>query len=596
MKWWRRMAALWCLALGGAFASPAAEGELRDAAVEGSNAFGFDVYRRLAGITDNLFFSPYSLTESGALLLGGAEGETRAEILAVLRTPLTAREVHPAMSLLRQSLLPPVADAPPPYVLRTGSAVWVQDGLLLQPSYANLVRKLHGAAVTEVDFAGNPLLALQMINSWAERVSGGVIRRILSAEQLEAQTRLLLTNAVYFRCRWRTPFDPAKTVELPFTNPDGEVKVPTMTADGRFGHYEGRRFEMAEIPYRDEAFSLLVVVPKSDTTLADAEKRISSAALERWREKMWAQEMRIFLPRLKYSTSFSLKTVLPAMGMEDAFDRARADFSGICRAKRLVLDDILHRAYIEINEEGASAAAATTGALAPGLEEPTRPRIMRVDRPFFFVIRHNRTGAYLFMGRVQRLQGVASAPAEVEKPTPTPAPEPRLVYPEHPGYPPWRFGMNKREVRRQDKFGPYAEVERTDGLETVNGSFLGKRSRISFVFDDLGLNEIKVWVYGGEDREKAVAALGRVLDYMRGHLGEPSSRNIVITAGMDRETILHRVGEKLKTLPKTELGKVEIVPDRQPPGAYASSAIFYYPELGYYTFLIFYRDVGNLGD
>lgn len=360
----------------------------------GQLAFGVDLYRQLATAPGNVFLSPASLSTAFGLAYAGARGATAAEITRVLRYP--ERDVHAQMSELLKRL--PLDQ--PGRKVSIANALWVQQGFAFHPDYLSLTRDHYAAAPRQVDFQNAPAEAANAINRWADESTAGRITKVVS--DLPTTTRLILTNAVYFKADWARPFDANRTTTQSFTRLDGSaVETAFMTDNFALKLLDRPGFQAVEIPYLGDELSMMLFLPKAAAGLPELEQKLSGATLGEWIAALRAarpSSVELTLPKIKLDARYALADQLKAMGMQRAFSQA-AEFGGISDAAPLMLSDVLHQTFLLVDEQGTEAAATT----AIGIVVTSGPRIehrFRADHPFFFLVRDNRSGAVLFMGRI----------------------------------------------------------------------------------------------------------------------------------------------------------------------------------------------------
>ncbi len=379
---------------------PAADSQ---ALLDGNNAFAFDFYRQVHGQSGNLVYSPYSISLATAMLYGGAGGETASQISAVLHFTLPPGQFHPAMNALSLDLSRRTAqskkiDSKSPLELNIANAVWGQRDYPFEPAYLDLLAVNYGAGVRLLDFAAAPDSACQQINDWVDRKTKGKIKDILPPGSLQAYTRMVLANAIYFKAAWQEPFMEENTSAAPFTLLDGsQVQVPTMHSYGgipvRFGSGDG--YQAAALPYKGDLAEMVILLPEQGR-YESFESALDAARFTTILSGLQSNLVQLSLPKFEFTVDFDLIPVLSALGMPLAFDINRADFSNITRAEQLYVDKALHKAYVLVNERGTEAAAATVFKVVPA----SLPQEMIIDRPFIFIIRDVPTGTILFVGRV----------------------------------------------------------------------------------------------------------------------------------------------------------------------------------------------------
>jgi serpin B len=283
--------------------------------------------------------------------------------------------------------------------LHIANALWGQSGYPFLPDFLNLNQKYYGGSLYDVDFAGRTEAARNRINTWIEKQTQDKIKELLKRGTLTAQTRLVLTNAIYFKSNWQSPFDQKMTREEAFTiSADRQVRVPMMHQAATFGYLDGGSFEALEMPYAGKELSMVVFLPKQADGLAEFEKSLTVVRLTQWLAQLKQGQVAVALPKFQLTVDFELKPVLSAMGMPTAFTSA-ADFSGMTGSGGLSLSAVVHQAYVDVHEEGTEAAAATA-VVVGRVSAPFPSRVFRADRPFVFAIRDARSNSILFLGRV----------------------------------------------------------------------------------------------------------------------------------------------------------------------------------------------------
>jgi serpin B len=328
----------------------------------------------------------------------GAKGKTLEEMNAVLH--LAGDKPHVAMStLLRDLESEPKKNDRPKLTLRIANALWGQDRYPFNPAYVKLVREQYQAEAKSLDF-GNEPAARKQINDWVEQKTNKKITSLIPPGILNNETRLVLTNAVYFNARWAHEFNKEDTTDQPFhVSKDNDVSVPTMRQTARFNYAETPEFQAIGMYYAGHETSMVILLQRQ--LFNNVESDLSAKQLAETIGTMKSRKLDLLLPRFKIEQSASLADKLKALGMKLAFDAHGADFSGMTSAEPLFISDALHKAFVRVDEEGTEAAAATAVIMAAGaapmMDEPLR---VQVDRPFIFVIRHEKTGEILFMGRV----------------------------------------------------------------------------------------------------------------------------------------------------------------------------------------------------
>jgi serpin B len=373
----------------------------QSAVTQGNNAFAVDLYNHLRQQAGNLFFSPESLSTAFAMADAGARGQTAEQMGQVFHFALPPDRLHPAMGALLAGMNAPHSA----YELRVADALWAQQDAHLLPSYLDLMQSDYGAALHRVDFKTQPEAARGTINRWVEQQTSNRIQNLIGPGVLTPLTRLVLTNAIYFKGTWRNPFEKAATQDGEFhLSATRTATVPLMHRAGSgYRYYDGGAFQELELPYEGD-LAMVVLLPKQTDGLPAIEQQFTAAAAKGWLDKLEpAQRVILTFPRFTMTQQFELSGTLSAMGMPQAFSPA-ADFSGMTGKPGFQISAAIHKAFIDVNEQGTEAAAATAiGMTAAAMRMPEQqppPIVFRADHPFLFMIRDTKTGAILFLGRV----------------------------------------------------------------------------------------------------------------------------------------------------------------------------------------------------
>jgi serpin B len=370
-----------------------------NAVVAANGRFAFDLYARMKDASavkeagGNLFFSPYSISMALAMTYAGARGETERQMAEVLHFTLPQEQLHQAFGELEKQLKQAKGQG---YELSVANALWGQRGEKFLEEFLGLTRRYYGAGLQEVDFVKATEDARKTINSWVEKETKNKIKELIKGGVLGRDTVLVLTNAIYFKGDWAIQFDKKNTRNAPFrVSADKKVDVALMHLKEKFKYWTNGDLQILELPYKGEDLSMIVLLPKEVYGLAELEKSLTLENLNDWLLKLQEQEVVVYLPKFKMTSEAELKNILAALGMPAAF--SSADFSGITGRRDLFISNVIHKAFVAIDEEGTEAAAATAVVLGRGLMDiPT----FRADHPFVFLIRDNRSGSVLFMSRV----------------------------------------------------------------------------------------------------------------------------------------------------------------------------------------------------
>jgi len=383
----------------------------------GNNEFAFELYAKLRNKEGNLFFSPYSISTALALAYSGARGQTESQMAGVLHFPVIAKPGTELSSTLipdRQQFASAFAGIIKDlnsrgekggYELRVANALWGQKNYGFLEEYLKLVKTNYDGQLNEVDFIRATEAARKTINRWVEKKTNNKIKNLIQKGVLDSMTRLVLTNAIYFKGNWARQFKEDNTREAPFTLADGKkVDAAMMNQTAEFRYMETDSFQGIELPYVDDELSMIILLPKETDGLDEFEKTLTAENLSKWLNKLYKREVVVSVPKFKMISQFSLASVLKSMGMTDAFS-SKADFSEINGKRDLLISAVIHKAYVDVNEEGTEAAAATGVTIKLTSIGPSRTPIFRADHPFMFLIRDNHTNSILFIGRVMNPNG-----------------------------------------------------------------------------------------------------------------------------------------------------------------------------------------------
>jgi serpin B len=372
-------------------APPSAPAEDTKAVAAGTNQFAVDVYGAIASTKGDLFFSPASIAAAFGMTLGGAREATAEQLTKALHLALPPERAHPALGALLAS--PPTSTGGPEFSV--ANRLWgAQEDFL--PAFLQLTRDAYGAELERVDFRGQPEQARARINGWVAERTRDRIKDLLADGSIVPSTRLVLTNAVYFKGAWRSRFDPAATRTGRFTLASGTaVEVPLMAQTLEAAFHQGEGFALVELPYEGDRYALVVIVPDAHDGLPAVERSLSAQTLAAWLGAASSRKVLVALPRLKIEATLDLVPVLQALGVKDLFAPGSADLSGMNGARDLYVGVAVHKGFVEVNEEGTEAAAAT----AIAVERTSAPQELCADRPFLFLIRDRETGVIWFMGR-----------------------------------------------------------------------------------------------------------------------------------------------------------------------------------------------------
>jgi len=366
------------------------------AVVRGNTMFATDLYGQLRTKPGNVFYSPYSISAALGMTAAGARGPTADEMLKMLHLQ-AGNETHVGFAALTDQL---VARPNAGYELSIANALWGQQGFPFDKKYLEAINKNYGGGLQPVDFK-NPQGAALTINRWVEEQTKKRIKDLIDPSMLDSNTRLVLTNAIYFKGQWKDKFNKQLTRDEPFFSmANTSEKVPMMRQGGKYRYYQDEDVQLVELPYVGQRLVATIILPKERFALdRQVEAKLSEDTLNRWLTAATEKKGDVALPRFEFETKAELTPILQAMGMRRAFT-PQADFSGITTAEPLQVSFVVHKAFVKFDEEGSEAAAAT-GVGVKLAAAPIEDRFnFRADQPFVFLIRDTKTGSLLFMGRV----------------------------------------------------------------------------------------------------------------------------------------------------------------------------------------------------
>ncbi len=367
-----------------------------------NNQFALDYYKKIRGGNSNIVFSPFSVSSALAMTYEGARGATADEMRWVMYYPADANAMRNGYS----TLLGKLNTASDNYKLSVANALWLQNDYHVQQEYKDVVQQSYKGNATNLDFKTDAESSRQTINTWVENNTSGKIKDLIAQGTITTDTRLILTNAVYFKGSWTSPFDTHGTSDQEFRTGGGGTVTTSMMqqTDNEFDYMENSTLQMLKMPYEGDALSMLILLPKKDD-LAKLEGALTSKNLADWMRSLQQQKVDVYVPKFKFEEEYDMSKDLVAMGMHTAFDAQAADLSGVTGTKdpmaNLYISDVVHKAMIEVNEKGTEAAAATYVIEAVGaMVNMTAPSEFRADHPFVFIIQDDATGTILFIGRV----------------------------------------------------------------------------------------------------------------------------------------------------------------------------------------------------
>ncbi len=369
--------------------------------VRGNSAFALDMYHKIRSNEGNIFYSPYSISTAFAMTYAGARGETQKQMAAVFHFTLDLCQLHPSFSELQAHFQKLQENSP--FRLNIANALWIQKDYGLLQEFIEMNQKYYQASLFNLNFRKDPEGSRLKINGWVEDKTEGKIQDLLPGGAIKTLTRLVLTNAIYFKAEWQNTFNADNTKEEEFwITPEEKIKVQMMSQKDRFGYWENEALQILEMPYIREDLSMVVFLPLKKDGLPDLESKLDTETLNNWISKLNPQHVHVFFPKFKTAQNIDLKKILIALGTVDSFTD-KADFSGMEPNKDLYITDALHKAFIDVDEVGTEAAAAT--AVSVGVTSILPPEFVpefKADHPFLYLIKDNKTQSILFLGRLIR--------------------------------------------------------------------------------------------------------------------------------------------------------------------------------------------------
>ncbi|HEY8942776.1 MAG TPA: serpin family protein [Polyangiaceae bacterium] len=382
---------------------PSASSLDRSKLAASNREFAFELYRTLAAESGNLFLSPFSISVAFGMTYPGAEGDTEREIADTLHFDLPEPVLHASFNATLQELSGRAAELAPQstgsgFELSLVNQAWGQDGYPFLSSYLDVLAVNYGAGLFALDFAETEP-SRQIINQWVSDQTAARIEDLIPEGLLDSETRLVLTNAIYFKANWLSQFDEDDTEDAVFHAPEGDRPVRMMNQQLVTPYAEGAGYRAVELPYLSPAVRMLLVLPGEDgTEFASFAANLDDARLQEILAALSEYEVTLGLPKFQFESEYKLKTPLQTLGMPGAFTRS-ADFSGIAGGiERLWIDEVFHKAFVAVDEKGTEAAAATAVVIRGESAKPQAS--IRFDRPFLFVIYDEPTGQLLFLGHL----------------------------------------------------------------------------------------------------------------------------------------------------------------------------------------------------
>jgi serpin B len=367
--------------------------------IDAGNSFGFKLFSRIntAETGKNIFISPFSVSMAFGMLLNGANGSTLDSLEKALGDAgMSLNDINNAYEN-SSTYLTTLDDK---VLFQNANSIWYRDGFQVLPDFLNVNKRYFNADVDSLDFALPS--AAQTINSWVNTKTNGKIPTIIDGP-IPSSMVMYLINAIYFKAAWTYKYDSSGTKDAPFTCADGSIATcKLMSQEDTFAYYADNSVQAIDLPYGDRSFSMTVVMPPAGTSI---DQFASTLTQEQWNtiiNKLDSAKVDLYMPKFELKYSKSLIDELKALGMGIVFDPLRADLTHISRIGGLYVSNVLHKTYIDVNEDGTEAAAVTLIGFVTMVQNPNEPviKVMRIDHPFIFAIREHQTGTILFIGKI----------------------------------------------------------------------------------------------------------------------------------------------------------------------------------------------------
>ncbi len=380
--------------IAGMLSSVSAQQEMNET-VKGNNRFAFNLFEEVQKEGENVFFSPYSISSALAMTYTGAEGGTRQEMQKVFGFSNDKQGQAEAYHMLNKHL-DTLNDEK--VKLNVANSLWCQNNYNFLDDFLNINKKYYQAGIKKVDFRSNHAEARKQINQWVEEETNKKITDLIKEGMLSPSVRLVLANAIYFKGTWAYPFEKSKTrPEIFYMNEKNRKRVLFMHRSVSVKYYEDELAQVIELPYAGEDLSMMILLPQEISGIHKLESKLDTDLYQEYQESMFSKKVELWLPRFRVETQYNLNKPLKILGMNSAFS-GNADFSGMTGKKELFISDVAHKAFVEVNEKGTEAAAATGAVMTKS--SLVKKVEFRADHPFIYMIKDNRTGAILFMGRL----------------------------------------------------------------------------------------------------------------------------------------------------------------------------------------------------
>jgi len=366
--------------------------------IDSDNHFGLELFRTISAEQDpsaNTMISPVSVSLALAMTYNGAEGDTKAAMEEALQlTGLSCQEINASYQALIEALL----TVDPKVTMEIANSIWYRQEFSVEQDFLDVNREYYDAEVNALDF--NSSEAPSVINNWVSDRTNGKITKII--EQIDPLTMMYLINAIYFNGKWKFQFDEDKTSSQPFYMADGrEIQTDMMQKEATLNYMRNDLFRAVEMPYGRGNYTMVCMLPNEELKVEDVVGEMNAENWNQWMQAMDSAGVQVHLPRFKFEYEKKLNELLQAMGMEEAFDPGRSDFSGINPDRDdLHISEVMHKTFIEVDEKGTEAAAVTSVTMSTTSADPGGPVVVKFDKPFVFAIREVTTGTIVFVGKV----------------------------------------------------------------------------------------------------------------------------------------------------------------------------------------------------
>jgi len=370
--------------------------------VKNNSIFAFNLYSQAGQGSDNFLMSPFSISAALAMTYAGAKQMTEIQMSEVLRFTRHKDQVNYGFRELIHDL---EGHQSAGVKLNIANSIWAQEDHPFLEDYLTVLKKEFGSEMYFTDYKGKTEQSRLSINSWVEKKTEDKIKNLIKDGMLSASTKLVLVNAIYFNAAWKTPFEKENSYDGDFYPTKSTTSEARYMVHDEIGirYFENSALQLIELPYKENRFSMIVILPSKDKNMADFEKTLTFDNYTQWLNEARPKTVKVILPKFTFSYDMELSEQLKSMGMPLAFSD-EADFSGMTGKKDLKIDKVVHKAFIDVSEWGTEAAAATAVIMAE-TTAPYRPEpipVFKADHPFIFMIRHNESGTILFTGRLMK--------------------------------------------------------------------------------------------------------------------------------------------------------------------------------------------------